>query len=115
MSVVVYGIKNCDSVKKALRFLESHNIDYSFHDFKSDPVDRITVAAWSAKAGWKTLMNSKGTTYRTLGLKQINPDEDQAIDWMSRYNLLIKRPVIETDERLIIGFDPSQYEGIFYT
>ena len=90
MSVIVYGIKNCDSVKKALRFLESNKVDYTFHDFKTAPVDSTTIAAWSAKAGWKTLMNSKGTTYRTLGLKQLNPDESQAIDWMSRHNLLIK-------------------------
>ena len=109
----VYGIKNCDSVKKALRLLNERSVPYTFHDFKSAPVGRETVEGWAQKSGVSTLLNTKGTTYRTLNLKSLELDDAGKIEWMSSHNLLIKRPVIEFDDRLIVGFDPSQYEGIF--
>lgn len=111
--VRVYGIKNCDSVKKALRFLDERSIPYTFHDFKSSPVGYDTVKGWAQKNGVSPLFNTKGTTYRTLNLKSLELDDAGKIEWMSNHNLLIKRPVIEFEERLIVGFDPSQYEGTF--
>jgi Spx/MgsR family transcriptional regulator len=109
----VYGIKNCDSVKKALRFLDTHSLAYTFCDFKTSPVGRETIEKWAAMSDLSTLLNTKGTTYRTLGLKSVLTDDSSKIEWMSQHNLLIKRPVIEFDNRLIVGFDLSQYEGIF--
>lgn len=109
----VYGIKNCGSVKKALQFFDARSISYTFHDFKTSPVGRDTIDKWGRKSGLSALLNTKGTTYRTLDLKSLSLDDADKIEWMSRHNLLIKRPVIEFEDRLVVGFDPSQYEGIF--
>lgn len=109
----VYGIKNCDSVKKALRFLDAHSLEYTFCDFKTSPVGRETIEKWAVMSDTATLLNTKGTTYRTLGLKSVLTDDSDKIEWMSQHNLLIKRPVIEFGDRLVVGFDLSQYEGIF--
>ncbi|MFA6188296.1 MAG: arsenate reductase family protein [Sulfuricurvum sp.] len=111
--VVVYGIKNCDSVKKALKFLKEHEIGYTFVDFKTTPVDVHKITQWVAKVDLAVLFNTKGTTYRTLGLKLLNLDNSLKVEWMARENLLIKRPVIEYNSNVIVGFNLSQYEGIF--
>lgn len=111
--ITVYGIKNCDSVKKALRFLQEHSIPYRFHDMKSDPLNAEIVREWNRYVSVDTLLNTKGTTYRTLDLKNKSLDEEDKITWMGQHNLLIKRPVIEMDHKLIVGFNQSQYEGIF--
>lgn len=109
----VYGIKSCGSVQKALRFLEAHGIAYTFHDFKIAPVPRETIDSWAQHVPLSTLFNTKGTTYRTLGLKSHVLDDDGKIMWMSSHNLLIKRPVIEHNGTVIVGFDESYYEGKF--
>ena len=109
----IYGIKSCGSVQKALKFLDNHSIAYTFHDFKKEPVSREKIETWSAQAPLSILFNTKGTTYKTLGLKGYDLDESGKIEWMSNHNLLIKRPVIEYKNQLIVGFDPSYYEGIF--
>ncbi|TDA64131.1 Spx/MgsR family RNA polymerase-binding regulatory protein [Sulfuricurvum sp. IAE1] len=111
--VRVFGIKNCDSVKKALQFLNAHSVPYEFHDFKTAPVGKEKISQWGRLVPVSTLFNTKGTTYRTLGLKSLALDDSGKIGWMSEHNLLIKRPVIESPKGLIVGFDPSQYEGIF--
>lgn len=109
----VYGIKSCGSVQKALKYLDSCGITYTFHDFKSTPVSREKIETWVSKSSLSILLNTKGTTYKTLGLKSLDLDDKGKIEWMSNHNLLIKRPVIEHEHTLIIGFDPSHYEGIF--
>lgn len=109
----VYGIKSCGSVQKALRFLEAHAIAYTFHDFKTLPVSHEKILSWVAQAPLSTLLNTKGATYRTLGLKALELDNNGKIEWMSNHNLLIKRPVIEYKDQLVVGFEPSYYEGIF--
>jgi Spx/MgsR family transcriptional regulator len=111
--LTVYGIKNCDTVKKALRFLEAHAIPFTFHDFKTSPVSTETVRSWADRGGIDKLLNTKGTTYRTLGIKALDLDDDAKVQWMSEHNLLIKRPVIEYNGGITIGFDQSQYEGTF--
>ncbi|MFZ5374561.1 MAG: arsenate reductase family protein [Campylobacterota bacterium] len=111
--VRVFGIKNCDSVKKALHFLNAHSIAYEFHDFKTAPVGKEKIAEWARTVPVSTLLNTKGTTYRALGLKSLTLDDSGKIGWMSDHNLLIKRPVIESPAGLIVGFDLIQYEGIF--
>jgi arsenate reductase (glutaredoxin) len=109
----VYGIKSCGSVQKALKFLDSHAISYTFHDFKTSNISRDTIAMWSTKAPLSTLLNTKGTTYKTLGLKGLELDDNGKIEWMGEHNLLIKRPVIEYNNQLIVGYELSYYEGIF--
>jgi len=111
--VTVYGIKNCDSVKKAFRFLNEHNVDFTFIDFKITPVDSQKIIQWIEKNDLTLLLNTKGTTYRNLGIKSLNLDEPEKVQWMSKENLLIKRPVIEYNSNVIVGFNLSQYEGIF--
>jgi Spx/MgsR family transcriptional regulator len=115
MMVTVYGIKNCDSVKKALKFLNERNITYAFVDFKTSPVDRQKLEEWNQNVDLAILFNTKGTTYRTLGLKLLDLDDSLKIDWMSKENLLIKRPVIEYNSTIIVGFDLPKYEGIFHS
>lgn len=111
--VVVYGIKNCDSVKKALKFLNESSIPHSFVDFKTSPIGIDKIQEWLNHVDISVLLNTKGTTYRTLGLKALDLDDNQKAQWMSKENLLIKRPVIEYSSNVIVGFDLSKYEGIF--
>ena len=112
--VTVYGIKNCDSVKKALKFLNDQSIPYSFVDFKTSPVAIDKVSQWLNHVDMSILLNTKGTTYRTLGLKSLDLDNNDKAQWMSKENLLIKRPVIEYNSNIIVGFNLSTYEGIFH-
>ncbi|MCL4432912.1 MAG: Spx/MgsR family RNA polymerase-binding regulatory protein [Epsilonproteobacteria bacterium] len=113
--VTVYGIKNCDSVKKALKFLNEQSISYSFVDFKKSPVDIDKITQWLGHVDMSVLLNTKGTTYRTLSLKSLDLNDNDKAQWMSKENLLIKRPVIEYNSNIIVGFDLSKYEGIFHS
>ena len=111
--VHIYGIKNCDSVKKAIRIFKENNLDFELIDFKSTPVDCDKIKTWLKDTEIKTLFNSRSTTYRTLGLKALNLQDDEKAQWLCKENLLIKRPVIEYNDKLIVGFNSTQYEGIF--
>ncbi|MDD2368222.1 MAG: arsenate reductase family protein [Sulfuricurvum sp.] len=111
----IYGIKNCGSVKKALQFFDMHSLPYTFHDFKISPVSRVKIESWLKKSDMSVLLNTKGTTYRTLGIKALNLDESGKIEWMSNHNLLLKRPIIEYNDKLVVGYDQSHYEGIFHS
>jgi len=105
----IYGIKNCDSVRKAIKYLKSHEISYKFIDFRETPVDEKTIASWLRHTDIKTLFNTRGTTYRTLKLKDLAlSDEDKQL-WLAKENMLIKRPVIELDNKVIVGYNESQY------
>ncbi|MDD2267298.1 arsenate reductase family protein [Sulfuricurvum sp.] len=109
----IYGIKNCGSVKKALQFFDTHALPYTFHDFKISPVSREKIESWLKKSDMSVLLNNKGTTYRTLGIKALELDDNGKIEWMSNHNLLLKRPIIEYGDQLVVGYDQSHYEGIF--
>ena len=111
--VTLYGIKNCDSVKKAVAFFKNHGIAYEFVDFKSTHVDCATIKKWLEQTDLKTLLNSRGTTYRTLGLKAMDLDDAAKIEWLGKENMLIKRPVVEYDGKLLVGFNQTRYEGAF--
>lgn len=111
--VTLYGIKNCDSVKKAIKFLKEHNIDYTLVDFKATPVGCDTVSSWLQQIEMKQLFNTRGTTYRTLQLKSLNLDEEEQRQWLCKENLLIKRPVLDVDGKIIVAFDQAQYEKLF--
>lgn len=108
--IKVYGIKNCDSVKKALKFLKQHNLEYSLQDFKNDPVDCDKVSQWNQSVEMKQLFNTRGTTYRTLKLKDLDLNDEQKLEWLCKENMLIKRPVIEYDtNKVLVAFDEDIY------
>lgn len=111
--IKVYGIKNCDSVKKAISFFKKNNLNYQLHDFKTDPVECDKVSKWLEVIDIKTLFNSRSTTYRTLKLKEMNLTPEEQKQWLCKENLLIKRPVIEYNENLLVGYDETKYQGVF--
>ena len=110
----IYGIKNCDTMKKARAVLDKKRVAYDFHDYKTKGVDKAKLEGWAKKAGWETLLNRAGTTFRKL------PDqhkegltEKKAIALMLAQPSMIKRPVLELGGgKLLVGFKPEQYETI---
>jgi arsenate reductase (glutaredoxin) len=109
---VVYGIKNCDTVKKALRWLDKKKIDYTFHDFKSKGVTEITLKNWSKQLGWEPFVNKKGLTWKKLTPAQQEAIKTQssAIQLMQSHTSVIKRPVIELDGKVVsVGFDETLF------
>lgn len=113
--ITVYGIKNCDSVRKALKFFKRNGIAYTFVDFKTDPVGCDTVDRWLERGDMRQLFNTRGTTYRTLNLKAMELDDAAKRDWLCKENMLIKRPVVEKENHVIIGFNQPLYEGEFHS
>jgi len=110
----VYGIKSCDTVRKALKYLKEKGVKFDFVDLKKDPVGCETIDEWLKRIDMATLFNRRGTKYRMLKLKDLNLDEAGMREWLCRENLLIKRPVIELgDGEIVVGFDSEKYDGIF--
>ncbi len=109
----IYGIKTCGSVRKALKFFNDNSIKYEFIDFKKTPVGKDKIEFWLKKVSLDTLFNKKGTKYRTLKLKELNLDDEGKKEWLEKENLLIKRPVIEYNDDVIVGFDEERYKEIF--
>ncbi len=109
----VYGIKNCDSVKKALAFFKKYNIDYELFDFKTQELPCEKIDYWVKKNGIKPLFNSRSTTYRNLKLKELNLNEEEQKEWLCKENLLIKRPIVEYDNNVIVGFNEEQFKRSF--
>jgi Spx/MgsR family transcriptional regulator len=105
-----YGIPNCDTVKKARSWLDQRGVAYAFHDYKKEGADQAKLAAWSDKAGWETLLNRRGTTFRALSdADKADIDEAKAIRLMQAHPSLIKRPVVEHDGGLLIGYDAAEW------
>lgn len=112
--MVIYGIKSCGSVKKALKFLKDNSIEFEFVDIRKNPVDCKKIDEWLKDVDIDRLFNSKGTKYRQLKLKELNLDDKQKREWLCKENLLIKRPVIELDNgKILVGFDEEIYKEIF--
>ena len=110
----LYGIKNCDTVRKARKWLGAQNIDYQFHDVRSDGLDKKCLIAWVKELGWETLLNTRGTTWRKLSEQQrSNVDEKKAITLMLEQPAMIKRPVLEVGKKYYVGFKDSEYEALF--
>ncbi|MFA9440682.1 ArsC family reductase [Uliginosibacterium sp. sgz301328] len=108
--VKVFGIKNCNTMKKAFDWLDAHGIPYDFHDYKKFGITQQHLAAWAAQIGWEPLLNTRGTTWRGLtDAERTGVDEARAIELMSAKPSLIKRPVIEHDGRILVGFDEAAY------
>ncbi len=109
-TMIIYGIKNCDSVKKALKYMKEHNLEYEFIDFKTTPVDEEKISTWLKKVNIDKLFNTRSATYRILRLKELDLDELGKITAMESENLLIKRPVIEVGDKVIVGFNIEVYD-----
>jgi len=110
--IKVYGIKTCSSVSKALKILKSKDIEFEFIDYKKELVGEEKIKEWLEKVDIKLLFNTRGTKYRTLKLKELNLDDSGKIEWMARENYLIKRPVIEYNGDVIVGFDEDKISHI---
>ncbi len=109
--VTIYGIKNCDTMKKARAWLDTHRIDYAFHDYKASGIDKDRLTRWSKEAGWETLLNKAGTTFRKLpDADKENLTERKALGLMLVQPSMIRRPVLETGGKLVVGFKPEIYE-----
>jgi arsenate reductase len=113
MGIRIYGIKNCDTMKKARRWLEAHGVEHEFHDYKTAGIERAQLERWCRELGWETLLNRAGTTFRKL------PDADRealdahkAIALMLAHPSLIKRPVLDVQGRLLAGFRPEVYRDL---
>jgi arsenate reductase (glutaredoxin) len=112
-SLTIYGIKNCDTMKKARAWLDKHGVDYAFHDYKTVGIERDRLEAWSKKVGWETLLNQAGTTFRKLPDKDKSAlDAKKAIALMLAQPSMIKRPVLDLGGgKLLVGFKPEIYES----
>lgn len=114
MTITMYGIKNCDTIKKARTWLEGRGVDYAFHDYKSAGIDRETLTRWCQELGWETVLNRAGTTFRKLpDADRADLDQDKAIALMIAQPSMIKRPIVDGDGQLLVGFKPDQYAARF--
>ena len=113
MKVTIYGIKNCDTMKKARAWLYKKAIAYDFHDYKVAGIDRSRLEAWAGKVGWEPLLNRAGTTFRKLpNADKEGLTEKKAMALMIAQPPMIKRPVLEAGGRILVGFKPEQYQGL---
>lgn len=114
MTVTLYGIKNCDTMKKAMSWLKDQGIDYVFHDYRKDGITRAHLERWCAVWGWEKVLNRAGTTFRALPDEQkANLDTEAAIALMLAAPAMIKRPVLETPAPVQLGFKPELYAAVF--
>ncbi len=110
MAITLHGIKACDTMKKARDWMDGRGVTYSFHDYKAVGIDRATLEGWCKKVGWEVLLNKAGTTFRKLpDADKTGLDEAKAIGLMLAQPSMIKRPVLDVDGRLTVGFKPEAY------
>jgi arsenate reductase len=113
MAATLYGIKNCDTMKKAWTWLDSHGVAYDFHDYKKLGIERARLSDWVKAVGWETLLNRAGTTFKKLpDADKQGLDEGKAIALMLAQPSMIKRPVLETGGKLYVGFKPGTYDEL---
>lgn len=108
----IYGIKNCNTVKKALDWLNAHKIAYTFHDYKKEPATREKLEDWEKTVDWESLINKKGTTWKKLSTEEQNQivDAFSANTALIAHNSMIKRPLIEFQNNILLGFDENTYQ-----
>jgi Spx/MgsR family transcriptional regulator len=110
----IYGIPNCDTMKKARAWLDGHGVTYAFHDYKKQGIDRARLETWCGKAGWEKLLNRAGTTFRKLpDAAKRDIDQDKAVALMLEQPSMIKRPVLERVGAVEVGFKPERYQELF--
>ncbi len=109
-TITVYGIKNCDTMKKARAWLDAHGIAYAFHDYKAEGIDRARLEGWAKRLGWEVLLNRAGTTFRKLpDADKAGLTEKKAVALMLAQPAMIKRPVLEAGGEILVGFKPEIY------
>jgi Spx/MgsR family transcriptional regulator len=112
--VTIHGIRNCDTMKKARAWLEENGIPHAFHDYKAAGLDRAMLDRWLGQVPWETLLNRAGTTFRKLpDAKKEGLDRDKAVALMLDQPSVVKRPVLEVDGKVTIGFAPAAYAALF--
>lgn len=112
--VTIYGIKNCDTMKKARAWLEERSVPYAFHDYKLKGIERARLEAWAHDVSWETLINRAGTTFRKLPeVNKADLNKEKAIALMLDQPSMIKRPVLDAGGRLLVGFKPELYAEAF--
>ncbi len=113
-AITIYGIKNCDTMKKARAWLDKHKVEYAFHDYKTAGIERAKLEGWANKAGWDALLNRAGTTFKKLSDKdKAALTEKKAIALMLAQPSMIKRPVLElSGGKLLVGFKPDEYAAV---
>ena len=110
MTITLYGIKNCDTVKKARAWLDDAGISYGFHDYKRAGIDSARLESWCREFGWETILNRAGTSFRKLAEAQTRDlDQEQAIALMIAQPSMIKRPILDLGTRRLVGFKPEAY------
>jgi arsenate reductase len=113
-SVTIYGIKNCDTMKKARSWLDRRGVAYAFHDYKTAGIARGLLEGWAREVGWETLLNRSGRTFRALPEKnRAGLTDKKAIALMAAQPSMIKRPVLDVDGGLLVGFAPEDYAKVF--
>ena len=111
---IMFGIKNCDTIKKARKWLEANNVDYQFHDYRVDGLDKTWLEAVINELGWENVLNKRGTTYRQLSQElKDNMDQSTAIEQMLIAPAMIKRPILQKDGKSHLGFKDTQYTEVF--
>ena len=114
MSITIYGIKACDTMKKARTWLDDHGETYAFHDYKAVGIDRASLERWAGQVGWEVLLNRSGTTFRKLAdADKTDLNQDKAIALMLDQPSMIKRPVLDVGGELLVGFKPDAYAAKF--
>ena len=113
--ITVYGIPNCDTTKKAMGWLKKNKIDFKFHDYKKEGIDKNKLAQWCSKVSWEILFNKKSTTWRALSKTEQDKvtNQSSAIKLMMKSTSIIKRPVIESGDKILIGFDEAVFSKCF--
>ena len=110
----LYGIKNCDTVKKARKWLDNAGVSYTFHDFRDDGIERAQVSRWVEALGWETVVNKRSTTWKQLDpAERDSMDETRAIDTILAQPTLIKRPLLDIDGRYSVGFKEAEFKKQF--
>ena len=112
--ITLYGIKNCDTVRKARKWLDTHGVDYQYHDFRDDGLDQDAVATWIDELGWQNLLNRRSTSWKALDEKvRLDMDEATAYKMVLSHPTLIKRPLLDTGKQRFTGFSAANYAKIF--
>ena len=110
MTVTIYGIKNCDTMKKAFALLDKRGIDYAFHDYKKEGVPGARLSAWASEFGWEKIVNTRGPTFRKIPeTERTDLNQARALKLLAQYSSAIKRPIVESGKKVIIGFDPDEF------
>jgi arsenate reductase len=110
--ITIYGIKNCDTMKKARTWLDGHGVAYAFHDYRVDGIDRARLETWAKAVGWETILNRSSATFRDLPeAAKTGLTKSKAIALMLEQPTMIKRPVLDLGGGLLVGFKPDAYEA----